>query len=389
MKYVLPILLLAGLVLAGCGTKERNAMANAGAPPPGGVVREADGTLMLPADSPKLKQLRVDTVQTQEVPVGEVVSPGKIEANPNHVSRVVFPVAGRVASVLVKLGDFVERGQPVLTLESPDADTAHSAYLQAEAAIVQSKSAVGKAQADYERSNDLFTHNAAPKKDVLAAEAALVQAKAGSDQAQALREQTSRRLELLGLKPGQFGQKITVPAPMSGRVLELSIAPGEYRNDTNAPVMTIADLQTVWVSADVPETAIRFIREGERVDISLAAYPGETFRGRVMRIADTVDPQTRTIKVRAEMDNAKRRFRPEMFCSIRHTEGMRSMPVLPVGAVVQDEGRSSVFVEQAPGRFRQVDVTLGQRSGDVVAVTHGVKAGDRVVVDGAMLLKAQ
>ncbi|MBI2679758.1 MAG: efflux RND transporter periplasmic adaptor subunit [Candidatus Solibacter usitatus] len=379
---------LASLALTGCGAKEQRASANTNVTP-NGLTREADGTIVLPADSPKLQQIRVDAVKLGEVPVGEVVSPGKIEVNPNKVSRVVLPVPGRVSSVLVKLGDAVERGQPVLTLESPDADAAHSAYLQAMAAIVQSKSALGKAQADYERSSDLFAHNAAARKDVLAAEAAVVQCKAALDQAQATREQTERRLTLLGLKPGEFGQKITVAAPMSGKVLELLVAQGEYRNDTSAPLITIADLGTVWVAADVPETALRFIRVGERVDITLAAFPGEAFHGRVMRIADTVDPQTRTIKVRAEMENPQGRFRPEMFGSIRHTEGLRSMPLLPVGAVVQGEGHSSVFVEQAPGRFRQTEIALDQRNGNTVAVASGVKEGDRVVVDGAMLLRTQ
>jgi cobalt-zinc-cadmium efflux system membrane fusion protein len=125
------------------------------------------------------------------------------------------------------------------------------------------------------------------------------------------------------------------------------------------------------------------------VEITLAACPAEVFHGRVMRIADTVDPQTRTIKVRAEMDNSQGRFRPEMFGSIRHTEGVRSMPVVPVGAIVQGEGRSSVFVEQGAGRFRQTEIVLDQRTGGTVAVASGVKAGDRVVVDGAMLLRAQ
>jgi cobalt-zinc-cadmium efflux system membrane fusion protein len=381
-------LVLAAAVCTGCGAKEERASANTNVTP-NGLTREADGTIVLPADSPKLQQIHVDVVKLGDVPVGEVVSPGKIEVNPNKVSRVVLPVAGRVSTVLVKLGDAVERGQPVLTLESPDADAAHSAYLQAMAAIVQSKSALGKAQADFERSSDLFAHNAAAKKDVLAAEAAVVQSKAALDQAQAMREQTERRLTLLGLKPGEFGQKITVAAPMSGKVLELIVAQGEYRNDTNAPLITVADLGTVWVASDVPETALRFIRVGERVDITLAAFPGETFHGRVMRIADTVDPQTRTIKVRAEMENPQGRFRPEMFGSIRHTEGMRSLPVVPVSAIVQGEGRSSVFVEQAPGRFRQTEIALDQRSGDAVAVASGVKAGDRVVVDGVMLLRTQ
>jgi cobalt-zinc-cadmium efflux system membrane fusion protein len=89
------------------------------------------------------------------------------------------------------------------------------------------------------------------------------------------------------------------------------------------------------------------------------------------------------------MENPQGRFRPEMFGSIRHTEGIRSLPLVPVGAVVQGEGHSSVFVEQAPGRFRQTEVALDQRTGNMVAVASGVKAGDRVVIDGAMLLRTQ
>jgi cobalt-zinc-cadmium efflux system membrane fusion protein len=153
--------------------------------------------------------------------------------------------------------------------------------------------------------------------------------------------------------------------------------------------MTIADLASVWVSSDVPETAIRMIRVGERVDVSLAAYPGDVFRARVARIADTVDPQTRTIKVHAQMDNRGGRLRPEMFGSIRHTEGLRALPAVPAGAVIQEESRNFVFVEVAPGKFRQTEVQIGLRSGDLLPVTQGIRAGDRIVTDGAMLLKTQ
>src|SRR5207302_5642059 len=147
--------------------------------------------------------------------------------------------------------------------------------------------------------------------------------------------------------------------------------------------ITIANLSTVWVSADVPESSIRLVELGERVDITLAAYPNEVFRGRVMRIADTVDPQTRTVKVRAELDNSHGRFRPEMFGSIRHTESIESRPVLPVGAVIQGDGHNVVFVEKAPGHCQRTEIAVGNRWADVLPVLSGLKAGDRVAVDGA------
>lgn len=376
------------LVWAGCGRKEEQAAANS-VPLPASIAQAADGVVVIPADSPKLKQIRVEAVRKAEIPTDEVIAPGKIEANPNRVSHIVLPVAGRIGAVMVKIGDAVLKGQPLLTIESPEADSGQSAYLQSQAALNQAQAALIKAQADFDRSSDLFEHNAVAKKEVLSAEAALAQAKSSVLQAQAAREQTQRRLGLLGLKPGDFGQQITVRAPIPGKVLEMSVASGEYRNDTNASLMTIADLSTVWVSSDVPETSIRLIKPGERVDVTLAAYPGQVFRGRVTRIADTVDPQTRTVKVRAEMINSRGQFRPEMFGNIRHTESMHLVPVLPVGGIIQGDGRTVVFVETNSGHFRETAVTTGKRSGDVVPVLSGVTAGDRVVVDGAMLLKSQ
>jgi len=103
----------------------------------------------------------------------------------------------------------------------------------------------------------------------------------------------------------------------------------------------------------------------------------------------TVDPQTRTIKVRAEIDNAKGRLRPEMFGTIRHTKATRVVPVVPAGTVVQGDGKTVVFVEKATGRFRPIEVKVGDRSGDVLPVLAGLRPGDRVVVGGATLLRAQ
>ena len=343
--------------------------------------------VVLPADSPMLAQITRQAVTEADLPTDEVTSPGKIEANPNRVSKVLLPVTGRVTAVLVKTGDAVAKDQPLLTLESPDADGAMSADLTAQAAVTQAQAALVKAQADYDRSSDLFAHDAVAKKDVLTAESTLAQAKAALEQAQAARQQSQRKLTVLGLRPGDFDQHVVVRSPLAGKVLELSIVAGEYRNDTSAPVMTIADLSTVWISSMVPESYIRFVQVGEQIDAALVAYPGEVFRGKVSRIADTVDPQTRAVKVQAELDNHDGRLRPEMFGSIHHIESIAKTTVVPAAAVMQSDTHTAVFVETAPGRFEQRDVTLGTRAGDVVRVVSGLKPGDRVVTDGVMLLK--
>jgi len=285
------------------------------------------------------------------------------------------------------LGAAVTQGQPLLTVDSPDADAATAAALQAEATERQARATLTKAKRDLDRTLELFEAKAVAKKDVEAAHNDHIQAQEALAQAQAAREQAVRKLTLLGLKPSDFGQKIVVRAPIAGKVIDLSLAPGEYRSDTAAPLMTIADLSTVWISADVPEPTIRFIRLDEPVEIVLLAYPGETFRGRVARVADTLDAQTRALKVHVELANPDGRLRPEMFGSVRHSGDLHTLPALPTTAIIQEYGRSTVFIELVPGQFERRSVTLGLRQGDIVPVLSVLRAEDRVVVAGSMLLK--
>jgi len=407
--------LLLGLgcaLLAGCGSKPKMASAPAPTPP------TASNIIIIPPDSAKLAQIRVEPMKTEAIPSSEVTAPGKVEVNPNRISRVPLPASGKVAQVFVKLGDSVAAGQPLLTLESPDADAALAAFLQSAAGVTQANAALTqanaalskasnsqrKAQADYDRAVDLFEHNAVAQKEVLNAEndlkqakaevesaqASIEQSKAAIEQAKALREQSQRRIATLGLKPGEAKPQLVVRAPLAGKVLDLTIVAGEYRSDTVTPVMTIADLRSVWVSSDVPENSIRLIKAGEAVQIALDAYPDQSFSGRVARIADTLDPKTRTIKVMVELDNSRSLLRPEMFGRIRHLGEVRPTPVLPAGAIIRDgqgEGRNLVYVEQSKGRFEMREVVLGNRVGDQVAIVSGVTPGERVVVDGVMLLR--
>jgi membrane fusion protein, heavy metal efflux system len=398
------VLTCSGLwLMAGCDRTGGGAP-DAGRYPAVAAERPSDGAgdagkatvIVVSPNSPQFKQLRIEPVRLRDMVTDEVIAPGRVGVNPNRVSRVLPPVQGRVLEVMARLGDFFERGQPLLSLDSPDADAAVSTYLQAEATERQTKFALTKAETDYERSKDLYEHKVVSEKDVLGAQNDLMQAKANSETSRAASEQARRKLELLGLKPNEFRQPTLVRAPLSGRVLEVNVTPGEYRgavsshsDTTTAPLMTVADLSTVWMSSDVPEPSIRLIRVGEEVEITLVAFPGEVLRGRVARIADTLDPQTRTLKVHVDLPNPVGLFRPEMFGSIRHSGRVRPQPVVPLSAIVQEYGHSVVFLEHGPGRFERRQVATGPASEDVVAVLSGLRTGDRVVVSGAILLKGQ
>ena len=367
-------------LLTSCGKPQP-----AEAPPP--KPASSSGTVSIPSDSPLLTRIRVEAIQSKRVALDEVVAPGKIESNPNRISRVSMPVAGRVKRVMVGIGDSVNQEQALIAIDSPEIGAAISSYRQGQARVSQTEAALAKAEADLARAQDLFANRAVAQKEVLSAQASLALAKSDLQQVQAGLEETGRKFRLYGLSPEDRNPEILVRAPLSGKIMEIGVAAGEYRNDTSAPLLTIADLSSVYMAADVPETQIRLIHKGEAVAITLAAYPGEVIPAQVMRIADIVDAQSRTIKVRAEMKNPGGRFRPDMFGEIRHEETFREVPLVPAGAVIQSDKRSIVWREKSAGEFEAVTVTFSRQVDGRVPILSGLKAGDRIVTDGAMLLQ--
>ena len=368
---------------AGCG-QHREAMADGKESP----KASTPGLVVLDPNAPELLQMTIEALRTVPAPADEVTAPAKIEANPNHVGHAVLPTPGRIVRVMVKLGDAVTKGQPLVTIESSAVAEAESTYLQAESSVRQAELAAAKADADLTRLADLFEHQAVAQKDVLAAQTSSALARASVEQARSAREHARRRLELLGLQVGRFQQEITVTAPVSGKVLDVNVVDGEFRNEINAPMITIADLSHVWATSEVPESKIRHCRVGGTADLELIAYPNETFRARVTRIADTVNSETRTIKVSAELENSAGRLRPEMFGRLRYAGGLVATPWVPASAVVRIGDKDFVFVEQAPGRFLSTVVELGPPHQGGFAITGGLKAGDRVVTQGSIYLKA-
>jgi cobalt-zinc-cadmium efflux system membrane fusion protein len=373
------------LILTGCN---QSGAGRANTEPSLAAAVRDGNHVRFPPNHPQLAQIRVATVEAAPVPEDEVIAPGRVEIDPSRLSRVAVPVAGRILQVLVSLGDAVNAGQPLFLLESTEVSAVISALRQASANLSQANATLAKSESDLARARDLFADRAIAQKEVLAAEAAAAQAKAGVEQAQAARDEAARKLEILGVQEGATGQRVTVKAPVSGKVVEVAAASGDYRNDTNAPVLTIADLSTVWVTAEVPEDRIRLIHTEEIVEISLPAFPGLRLSGRVRKLADELDPQTRTIKVRAELANPAGDFRPEMFATIRHVHRYATLPVILRGALLQQQDVNTVFVERAPGDFEEVPVTVVWQDEKRAAIRSGLKTGERVVIEGTTQLKA-
>jgi cobalt-zinc-cadmium efflux system membrane fusion protein len=272
---------------------------------------------------------------------------------------------------MVRLGDGVKQGAPLFSFDSSDLAAAQSDYLKARSAEVQAARAL-------KRQRDLFEHGIGAQKE-------LEQADTDRDQAKSELARAGTRLQLLGMAPGDVGRQLTVRATMSGRIIDLTTAPGQYQNDPAAVMMVIADLSTVFVTAQVPEKDIQRVAVGDDARVDFSAYPGERFEGRVAFVGDVLAPETRTVKVRIELANAQRRLKPGMFARVV-LEGKESPElVVPPSALLVRGDKNFLFVEKAPWTFERRPVETGEPSRQGISVTRGLTAGERIVTANTIL----
>ena len=336
------------------------------------VLRSGD-RVIVPEGSPVRSALTVAPVALKEIR-RDLVLPAVVEADPGRTVKVLPPVAGRVVSLKVQLGERVVQGQELLVLDSGDLAQAFSDDEKARTMLTPTKQAL-------DRQLGLEKSGGAAIKD-------REQAQSDYAQAQSEFERAETRLRSIGVPPGQTekSRQLMVKAPMAGSIIDLQVAPGAFLNDNTAAIMTIANLATIWVTADVPEADTALVAKGQAVDVAFTAYPGEVFKGRVLFVSDVVDPDTRRTKVRIAFDNEDMRLRPGMFANVSFYAPTRNMPVVPTSALVLKDDLNQVFIETAPWTFEARNVDIDFQQGDQVVLTGGVKAGDRVVVRGGVLV---
>lgn len=362
-----PLLLsLLCAALSGCGHPSETGTAPAIA-----VVRKG-AALSVPAASPLRQSLQLATVEEHDV-ARTIPVPAVVEADPAHLVRVVPPVSGRIGQLLKHLGDTVKAGDALFTMDSADVAAAYSDNGKAQASLTL-------ARHNLDRQKELRAADISARKDLEQAE---------SDYAQALSEseRSKARLAQLGAGSGAGGGRLTtLRSPLSGHVIELNGGQGGFWNDTNAPVMVVADLSTVWLSASVQEKDLAAVYAGQTADIELNAYPGEHIAGKVGYVSEVLDPDTRTVKVRVAVDNRNGRLKPGMFARATFSAAPHRGVVVPASALVQNGTQTQVYVETAAWTFEARTVTTGIHSGDQVEIASGLKAGARIVAKEGVLL---
>ncbi|MGI6414148.1 MAG: efflux RND transporter periplasmic adaptor subunit [Thermoguttaceae bacterium] len=372
-------LLAFGPPSAGCGasaaTADSPAQAQRQSPPGEAVVRLSSASLELSG----VESARVEAHQGRRV----LKAMGKILAPQAQTAIVSYSFPGRVSEVHAKVGDWVEKGQTVIVLESQEVGEAKSEFFKSVAAL-------DLAKLNLEREKRLVENGIGVKKGLVTAEADYVMAQANAEAAE-------KRLHVLGFTEErveeithkhEISPSVTLTAPISGKVVASKAILGGMVDQT-VEIVTIVDPRLLWADAEVYEKDLAKVKVGQAVELCVPAYLGEVFRGKVSYIGDLVDEETRTITVRTEVANDDLRLKPGMFadvCILRN--GGEPMVLVPSAAVLEEGDRKIVFVKHADG-FARREVETCCVEGDEVEIVKGLDLGEEIVVQGNHQLKSE
>lgn len=348
--------------------------------PPPLLVRHGN-QIVVPDQSPLRERLAVADAAARATP-HEIDVPAVVEADPAFTTAVLPPVTGRIVALKVTQGDRVVQGQLLASISSPD-------LAQAVSDVEKARDAEKLARAALVRAQGVNAVGANAAKD-------LEQAQSNLAQATSERVRAEERLRALGAggagegnggaKGAAQGSTLAVRAPVPGIVASLNTGNGSYVNDLTAPLMTISDLGHVWVVAQVPEDVIALIARGTPAEVELAAYPHDPLHGSVTAVNDVVDPDSHRTAVRLVFPNRDGRLKANMYATVRLQVPQGEAVEVPTSALLMNNDNTTVFVEVRPWVFERRTVELGREDGATVRIVSGLKAGERVVVRGGVLL---
>ncbi len=369
--------LFAALVLlsTGCSRKAATAVTASGQ----SSATSADTPSLFTVPQNQMAHLQIVRVKSTSLPQ-LLTLPGSVAYNSFATTPVITQVSGPVLRVLVYPGEFVKKGQPMLTVTSPDYAVMRDNYIKAHDAF-------NLAQINERRAKDLYAHNAISL-------SALEQAQSAEVQAQADLTASEQALKVIGISnPAQQTRAAASPeipllAPVSGEVVERTVSPGQVIAGGSTQCFTISNMNTVWVLANVYQSALQYIHLGDHVEIETDAYP-EKFSGRISYIAPAMDPTTRTLQVRIVTNNPGERLKKDMYVTVLVNAGaIRGALTVPAAAVLRNsENQPFVYVAQGPRQFARQLVEIGATQNGQTQITSGLRAGDQVMGDGSLFVE--
>jgi membrane fusion protein, heavy metal efflux system len=308
---------------------------------------------------------------------------GHVAADETRMARVGSSVAGRITKLLAVEGQRVHQGQTIATVRSTELSDAQFNYVKAASQLQLAERAASRAK-------QLLSADVIGTAELQRREGEALQAAAEKS---ALRQQ----LGALGLseeaiqhleKTHKLDAEYRVTASISGTLLERKVTVGQIVQPAEA-VFTIADLSNVWLIADIPEQEAGTIEVGKAVEAEIPALPQQTIRGRLDFVSNTVNPDTRTVRVRMNLANPGHIYKPAMLATITLEDRARRRQVIPSTAVVREGNQEQVFVQTGPDSFVLRPVNLAGEFGQYRVLIDGIQPGEKIVVDGAFHLNNQ
>lgn len=349
--------------------------------PPPVAAPHADNTVVL-KDS-QLDALKLATVATRRFKM-QHSAVGAIDFDENSAVQVFSPYAGRIIHAYVDVGDEVARGRTLYTIDSPD-------LLQAESALITAAGQAELTAAALARARDLYTHEGMAQKDYQ---------QAVSDDMSARGALAAARdaVRIFGKSDADIGSMVAqrkvdstlvVTSPIRGRVTARFAQPGLLVQPGNAPApYTVADIDTLWMLANVPEGDVTALRVGQTETVTVDSLDGQEFKGVIKTIGESIDPGTHTAVVRSEVNDPLHRLRPGMMATflIQTGDDVESV-ALPVNGVVREgDGTMSAWVTTDRRKFTRRTVTVGLQQDGFDQIQDGLRSGEVAVTDGAILL---
>jgi cobalt-zinc-cadmium efflux system membrane fusion protein len=305
---------------------------------------------------------------------------GAVAYNAFKTTPVITQVGGPVSRILVLPGQQVKQGQPMLEVSSPD-------YSQLLDSFLKAADSFRLADRNYARAKDLYEHHAIAERD-------LQQAESDRTQAEADRNAAEQGMKILGIQnPEDLAKapssaQIPVLAPIGGEVVERLVSPGQVMQAGTTQAFTVSDTSQVWVLANVYQSDLAYVRDGDDVSVTTDAYP-DVFHGKISYISPALDPNTRTLQARIVVDNQGEKLKRDMYCTVTVTAGTVSNAiVVPDAAVLRDdENQPFVYLAVGAGQFARRSVDIGQSQNGQTQITKGLSIGDQVVGSGSLFIQ--
>jgi cobalt-zinc-cadmium efflux system membrane fusion protein len=331
----------------------------------------------------QLGMISIGAVSERPFPI-QTEAVGNIDFNEDMAAQVFPPYQGRIVTLYAKIGDNVARGQPLLTIESPD-------LIQAESSLIAAAGVLDLTTHALERAKQLYEVQGMAEKDLQqaisdqqTAEGAL---KAARD-AVAVFGKSQTQVDHM-VKTRTIDPYLVVPSPIAGRITARSAAPGDFVQPGNAPApYSVADISRIWMNASVTESDMPTVRKGQHVRVTVMAFPGRIFDGEISTVGATVDPQLHRGLVRAEIEDPKHELLPGMFASFVIVTGapVSGVAVPAEGVVREGNGTMTVWLATDGHHFTKKPVKVGMQYAGYDQILEGVGSGAQIVTKGAVFL---